>query len=342
MNLRTASIRATASTALLGKPELSSDDVAALSGISSEQAGRLWQALGFPSVMPDEKIFTRRDVDVLRFIHDLFAQGALDPDVLVQTARATGQSLARIANMHVLSMAQQIEAAVRSGELSDSGAADRVAAIAEGIVASHEPFLSYIWRRHLLAAISQTAASAGEKAGEGESSVVGFADLVDFTAMSERMTERELAAVVDRFEAIAYQEIPDRGGRVIKMLGDEVMFHNADAVAGADTALALSRACAADDLLPAVRVGLALGPTLAWEGDVYGRTVNLASRLVGVARPGTVLLSDELAQRVQAGTDLVLRELPPTRLKGIGRARIWVLRAPEKETVDDQRRRKRD
>ncbi|HYB98375.1 MAG TPA: adenylate cyclase regulatory domain-containing protein [Candidatus Limnocylindrales bacterium] len=340
MTLRTTSVRAAVSSAVLGKPALSARDVAAMSGIPVEQAARLWQALGFPAVADDERLFTRRDVDVLRFVHGMFEKGSVDPEVLVQMARATGQSLARVANMHVLSAAAEIEAAVQSPDLSDSDAADCVAAIAEQIVASHEPFLGYIWRRHLLAAISQTAATASQKAGEEDGAVVGFADLVDFTAMSERLSERELASIVDRFEAIAYAEIPDRGGRVVKILGDEVMFHNGDAVAGARTALALSQACAADSVLPEVRVGLALGPILAWEGDVYGKTVNLASRLVGAARPGTVLVSEELALRITSAPDLIVREIRPVKLKGLGRTRCWVLRGADDRPQDDARARR--
>ena len=65
---------------------------------------------------------------------------------------------------------------------------------------------------------------------------------------------------------------------------------------------------------------------LAWEGDLYGTTVNLASRLVGIAYPGTVLVSDEIGLRLEADPAFALRELKGVRIKGIGRTRVWVLR----------------
>src|SRR6185436_7250346 len=129
-----------------------------------------------------------------------------------------------------------------------------------------------------------------------------------------------------RFERIVYQEIPERGGRVVKMLGDEVMFTAPTPRAAADTALSLAAACKADERLTDVRSGIAVGPILAWEGDMYGPTVNLAHRLVGVARPGTVIVSDELAQKLLDDADFALVEIRDVKLKGIGKITPWVLR----------------
>jgi len=319
----------TASAALLGKPELSGTDVAQLSGVPRGQAGRFWQALGFPAVGATDAVFSRKDAEVMRYAAHLFTKHEIDAEVLLQMTRVTGRALSRIANMHALSMGTEITRAVRAPDLSEAEVADTIAEIAEEIVHRHEPFLTYIWRRHLLTAISQTVASAHERAGEGETGAVGFADLVGFTALSQSLTEAELARVVERFEAIVYQHVPDRGGRVIKMLGDEVMFSHRDAHAVSVTALALAEACEADDLVPQVRVGVAFGPMLAWEGDLFGRTVNLASRLVGVARPGTVLVSAELAALLKGDEAFVVREIRDVKLDGIGKTRPWVLRRPE-------------
>jgi adenylate cyclase len=170
------------------------------------------------------------------------------------------------------------------------------------------------------------AATTGDQAAATRTVVVGFADLVGFTAISQQLNEHELAAMVDRFEALAYEHIPERGGRVVKMIGDEVMFSVESAAAAAEMALALVEAFASDPALPDVRAGLALGPTLSWEGDLFGNTVNLASRLVNLARPGTVLISDELGYELEAQGIFELRHLRPLSLKGIGRVRAWVLR----------------
>jgi adenylate cyclase len=312
---------------LLGKPDLRGSQVFTMADFSAEDGKRFWQALGFPAVPGDEIAFTRRDVEALGFVVRLIeGQDGPDRERMLQMARTTGQALSRVANMHVLSISERVEEAARSRELSNNEAADRIAELAEGLVRGHEPFLGYIWRRHLLAAVSHLVASATNQQETRTGSVIGFADLVGFTSASRQMTEQELADVVDHFEKIIYQEVPDRGGRVIKTLGDEVMFSNSSAHAAAATALALASACEADDLLPHVRVGVASGPTLAWEGDLYGPTVNLAHRLVGVARPGTVIVSEELADKLQDDPDFDLVEIRDVKLKGIGRTKPWVLR----------------
>ena len=322
---------------LIGDPELTGPEVASQAGIDMQQARRLWRALGFAPVRDEERVFALSDVAVLRAIRALLDQRDAEPEVLLQLTRVNGQSLARIAEAQVASSADRL--APRGGGLT--GGAE-VAAVAEritGLVPQLEPFLGYVWRRHLLAALFRFAAARGNEAGVGNATV-GFADLVGFTAMSQQLTERELAAMVDRFEALAYEHILERGGRVVKMIGDEVMFAVDDACAAAETALALAEAYAGDDALPDVRVGLATGPTLSWEGDLFGPTVNFASRLVNLARPATVLISDDLASELRERSRFALRALRPLSLKGIGRVRVWVLRrAPLDSTSSGSPRR---
>jgi adenylate cyclase len=331
----------TLSAALLGRPALNAAEIAAKTGVSTEQARRFWQALGFPRVPAEDRVFTQKDAEMLRAAAAILERETLAPDVLLQMTRATGQALARIATMHVLSIADEIVALMRNQALSEKDRADVVATLGESLLQSHEPFLGYVWRRHVLAAILQRIATSNDRASEDETGTIGFADLVDFTAISRSLAEHELAQMVERFEQIAYEQIPDRGGRVVKMLGDEIMFANSDSHAAADTALALAEACEADPILPDVRVGLALGPMLAWEGDLYGNTVNLASRLVGIAHPGTVLIADDLAERLRLDPAFTLHEIRATKLKGIGKTTPWVLRRPQPKPVKHERKRKR-
>ena len=140
--------------------------------------------------------------------------------------------------------------------------------------------LEYAWRRHVQVAARRRMVRDA-MASDGQPAVcVGFADLVGFTALSQQLDDSELAAVVDRFEATAYDIVGGRGGRVVKMIGDEVMFEVADPAAGVEIALDLADAYHGDESVSDVRVGVAYGPVLAREGDLYGPTVNLASRMV--------------------------------------------------------------
>ncbi|MFE3797501.1 adenylate/guanylate cyclase domain-containing protein, partial [Nocardia tengchongensis] len=88
----------------------------------------------------------------------------------------------------------------------------------------------------------------------------------------------------------------------------------------------LARAAQTISEMPQIRVGLAYGPVLTRFGDLYGTVVNVAARLTGVARPGTVLADDGAAAILDADTDLTLRHLRSVRVKGISRLRSHVVR----------------
>ena len=302
--------------ALLGAPRLTSAEVAAAAGVDLEFARRLWRALGFSPPADDERLFTAADVAVLKATCDLGNRFAIPPALLLQLARVTGHSLGRLADAQVVAVAEPRD-----------GAAPTAAAVRRDLVAllpELEQLLRHVWRRHVVAAFARTAAVP---AGADRVLTVGFADLVGFTAMTRALDAHALADLVDRFEATAYEHVLGQHGCVVKMIGDEVMFAAADAIAAARIGLALVDAHARDATLPPVRVGLAHGPTLAWEGDLLGRTVNLAHRLVNLARPGTVLVSDDLGKQLAAEeAAFALRHLRPVRLQGIGPVRPWVLR----------------
>ena len=153
-----------------------------------------------------------------------------------------------------------------------------------------------------------------------------FADLVGFTALSQQIGTHELAAVVERFETIAYDTITEAGGRVVKMIGDEVMFAVGHERAAAEIALRLSETYRDDDELSDVRVGLASGPVLQREADLYGPVVNTASRIVGIAFPGTVVCAAPVREALAGDVDYSWKSIGSRNLKDIGRAQLYVLR----------------
>lgn len=222
---------------------------------------RLWRALGFPPVPDQQRAFATSDVDVLREIHALNARQQTDPEIFLQLTRVTGQAMARVAEAQVASSPEL--RAMLDSEISEVEKVELIAARIDGLLPHFEPLLGHVWRRHLLAALLRLLAASGKESAAGRTLVVGFADLVGFTAISQQLDERELAAMVDRFEQLAYEHIPHYGGRVVKMIGDEVMFGVDDVSAAAEIALALVEANGRDTQLPEVRVGLALGKTLS-------------------------------------------------------------------------------
>src|SRR5690606_25082835 len=184
--------------------------------------------------------------------------------------------------------------------------------------------LAWAGRRHLRAAARRRLTLA--EAGGGQLGVVGFADMVGFTALSQQLTRDELAGVVDQFERLTFDVVTAHGGRVVKMIGDEVMFTVDAPRAAAEIALALVEGGRRDDQVSDMRVGLAYGPLIEREGDLYGPVVNLASRITAIAFPGTVVVDAGLREHLAGDPGYVLRTMRPRYLKDIGRVKLWVLR----------------
>lgn len=288
------------------------DEAAASAGVDPELARRLWIALGFALGDLDDDMFTDDDVEALRYAGELIRTGSMETELLVQLTRTMASSVARIADA-------QVEVAVDRARRFDTGEPFLV----DPMVVERTPWLlGYMWRRHADAALRRVLASAGDEI----TMTVGFADLVGFTALSQELGEEELAALVTRFESLAHETVVQRGGRVVKMIGDEVMFAVADPKAGVDIALSLSETYNSAEDLQDVRVGLSSGSVLQLQGDLYGPPVNLSSRIVGIARPGSVVVSGHVHDELVDDPDYDWRSLRPRSFKGIGRVPIWRVR----------------
>nr|WP_249420029.1 adenylate/guanylate cyclase domain-containing protein [Rhabdothermincola salaria] len=184
--------------------------------------------------------------------------------------------------------------------------------------------LEFVWRRQLAAA-ARRRVLRGAVPGETPPVCVGFADLVGFTAQTQQLDQAALARVVGRFESIAYDVVARHGARVVKTIGDEVMFVADDVRTGAELALELARSYREDPNLSDVRVGLATGPVLERDGDVYGHTVNLASRIVSIAYPGSVVVGPAVHQALADDGRFDFTSLRHHYLKDIGRVALWRL-----------------
>ncbi len=317
---------------------LTQSEVSSTTGIPVELAQRFWRALGFLDVGDDEAVFTEMDVEAIRMFQAMVAMGLVDVDSAVHMARVIGSSMARIAEAQTGSGATPILRPSGDSLLD----ADNFARQADASIPAMGRLLEFVWRRHLQAATRRAMLLRTRGSAELNSPVmaVGFADMVGFTMLSQHLGAAELAAVVSRFEELAHDTVVALGGRVVKMIGDEAMFVVPTAIDAAEIGLSLAEAYADDDLLSDVRVGLALGSVLVQDGDFYGPVVNLASRLAGVANPGTVLISDELRSTLEeeGGTVFETHALRPRTLKDIGRVQVWKLARAGADPVVDSRR----
>ena len=317
--------------------------VSRLTGLDPERVCQLWRTLGYPVPRDDEVAFTETDVEILREVGRLIEGDVAPADLVLQMSRVIGSSMARIASAQVDVIAARTAGAPRTGALAAVELTDDQIVVSAGALLPIVPHvLTAAWRRHLIGAIRRRLSIA--EAGVGQVGVVGFADLVGFTALSQQVGDDELAVVVDLFEDLAYDVVTAHGGRVVKMIGDEVMFTVDSAVAAAEIGLGLSEGTRGADELSDVRVGMAEGPLLEREGDLYGPVVNLASRITAIAYPGAIVVDRSLRDHLADRPAYRLRSMRPRSLKDIGRVPLWVVRraAPGEGPFAERRRALRD
>jgi adenylate cyclase len=305
--------------AMLGAPcRLTRSEVAAQAGVDVEEARAIWAAMGFAEVPPDEPAFTDLDVAALRTAVALRDSGVVDGDTLLVLARAMGQGLARLAEAQVGVFRGRT--AGMTPEQAHEAAAEAAAEVLPGL----EQLMVHVWRRQFAAATERSFASL--LGGGHPVLAVGFVDLVGFTQTSRESDAHDLAVLLERFERETSLRVTACGGRVIKMLGDEVLFVTAEVAGAAEVALDTVAVHAQDERLPEVRAGIALGPVLDRLGDVFGEPVNLASRLTAEARPGSVLVDLEAAAALRDDPSYELRPLKHRSVRGYRALRPHVLR----------------
>ncbi|MFC9551650.1 adenylate/guanylate cyclase domain-containing protein [Rhodococcus sp. NPDC056960] len=313
---------------LLGGPRrFTRTAIADAAGVSLERADRLWVSMGFAvDIDPDSVMFTEGDAAALRTIASLVDRGIISPEREVAAARALGQSLSRLAEWQVSLISTHIVDQLAGSAGSDEQAIrEQVRELTAEILPAVESLQAYVWRRHVASTTGRNVGNPGEEVAS-RTLVVGFADIVGYTSLTRQLGARELADLLERFESASTTVIGGRQGWVVKTVGDEVMFAVESPADAAEIALQLQERVLPDEADPELRVGLAMGPVLVRFGDLYGSVVNTAARLTGSARPGTVLIDEELAQEVEDTPGYYLKQLRPRRVRGIRRLEQFVLR----------------
>lgn len=285
--------------------------------LDPDEGRRLWRSLGFAEVGDDEVLFTDHDVAAVRLMAGLTEAGVLEPEVREAVARAVAQSMSRLAEWQVGMLRRILEG--HDGELTPQESLQ----VAAAVIPALEQLQSYVWRRHLAATVHRMTASA--TGGDTTPMVVGFADMVGFTRTTRRRSVDELSEMIERFGSTTTEVIADGRGRIVKTVGDEVLFVADDAAAAAAIALALQERVRTEDALPELRIGLAAGEVLTRYGDVYGEVVNIASRLTTHARPDTVLVDDVVADALDGDDRFRVRPLRPMSVRGYRSLHPWLL-----------------
>ncbi|MGI5418239.1 adenylate/guanylate cyclase domain-containing protein [Actinomadura luteofluorescens] len=317
---------------LLGGPlRYTRREVEARAGVSDDFARRIWQALGFPVPPDDEVAFTDGDVAALVEIRGVLSHDLVDEETVLQLVRAVGQTMGRLASWLGDVWLQRL-GALPSEEPVTSDLVTAALVATEELRPSFERLLLHGWRRQLTAAGMRAAASTAAARADPAAGVallaVGFADVVSFTRLSRSLDGDALAGFVERFEWAVTHIVAECGGRVVKTLGDEVLFVAPAAGAAAEIGLRVAERFNEDPDFPKVRVGLAYGEVIQRLGDVFGTPVNMAARLTSTAYPGTVLADAGLVSALPSGP-YDASGLRPRPLQGLGRVRPFLLRRPK-------------
>lgn len=255
---------------------------------------RLWIALGLPESGPVPLRVTPDAAEALELLSR--AADLLGEETGVAFTRVVGASAARMAEAISDARRVGIETPQRAGGMPYSAVVDEYTEFARQLIPPFVEALAAIFRRHLVLVSYQRWSTDDEQSAVTHQRTIGFADLVGSTQLLRHRSVSELASMVERFEGEAWDLVTLAGGRVVKLIGDEVMFVVEDASVACQVALEL-----AEGFRYPVRVGIAHGEVVGLYGDYYGATVNLAARLVREAEPSSVVASQSVWERAQNG-----------------------------------------
>ena len=299
------------------------DQAVAATGLPRELAGRLFDAWELPRPQPGHALRADED-ELLRLTVPALEGFGHDETTLLGAARQLGDSLRRLAESQVRLFHSQVDERLGAQGHPDHPWTDDLNRVAATMMASLERTVVLLYRRHfehyVLDVTVLRAEAALERAGLARRRpvrppAIAFLDLTGYTRLTEERGDRAAAELAGRLTEIVYDLAQQHGGRPVKLLGDGVMFHFPDPPQGVRCALELvDRIPEAG--LPRARVGLHSGPVVFQNGDYFGRTVNVAARIGDYARPGEVLVSEDVAAADGSGA-VRYEKVGPVRLKGL-------------------------
>jgi adenylate cyclase len=299
-------IRATNPPLLLATRHIVGDDGTYVStremseryGIDLELLQRVQRAIGLVGVDdPDAVVHMRADGEAAAQIQRFIERG-LDPDQTVLVVRVLAEGLSRTAEV--------MRYAALSSVMRPGSTELEIAKASKALVSKIAPMLGpmiqdmlFMHLRHMLEteAVNAAERAAGKPLPGARLVTVAFADLVGFTRLGETVSAEELGHLAGQLGDLA-RDLTAPPVRFIKTIGDAVMFVCPEPAPLLDTVLKLVEVVDTDNDFPRLRGGVACGMAVSRAGDWFGSPVNVASRVTGAARPGTVLVADSVRDGV--------------------------------------------
>ncbi|OKL54016.1 hypothetical protein BSZ39_06315 [Bowdeniella nasicola] len=324
-----------------GPPQLTIREVAELAGVGVPFVRTFWRAMGFANVADDEVVFTPFDAEAIMGWKKLLRSSRVDERTAVSLLRAESHITDRLVLWQVEAL---IDDVARRKNLDDTSAR---LVVLDSISDDYELLtdqLAYAWRRQLAALARRIDVEVSRRGADDDATELpllrslGFVDMVAYTRRSRELDVTQLTELVQGFEFTARDVITSLGGRVVKTIGDAVLYIADDLETGAEIVLGLIEALKADPRLLPVRASLVQGRVVSHSGDIFGPVVNVASRLADIAHPGTVLMDESTAAILQAsptGHQYDLSPRPVVEVQGLGEIRPIELRKKPEFEADD-------
>jgi adenylate cyclase len=290
------------------------EEVAEAAGVEVDELRFANAALGLPMGGPGERCHTEADLELARLLHTGLSAG-----VGVEAIAELNRVIARgVVAMAASSRTAAIEAVVRPGT-SEREAAMFWAGAAEHLVPNTTRVISLAFEAHLRRLVQEIYIGSAEivagRTPGAQTVSIGFADLVGFTRLGQTVAAEDLGRVARQLEEIASRALLPRVS-IVKTIGDAVMLVSPEAGPMLETLLALIEAGSEVSAeFPQIRAGVATGPALERAGDWYGNTVNMASRVAGVAEPDTLVAVE--ATRGEAPPGYLWEHVGEPALKGV-------------------------
>jgi adenylate cyclase len=297
------------------------EELSASTGVPVDLLTVIREALGYVPPEPGDRM-REDEMDVVPLVQLQYEHG-FRPAVIGRALRVFGESMRRVAETESDWWRSEVivpilEAGKGPQEL------DRVAlelsppmaaASDRALLAIYHGQQANAWVRNILEGLESALTGAGLYEAPERVPAICFLDLTGYTRLTEERGDAVAADLARELSTLVQRRSVLHGGRAVKWLGDGVMFHFPEPERGVLAALDMVET-AAQRGMPAAHVGLHAGPVLYQEGDYFGRTVNIAARIADLARPGEVLVSEDVV-RASSGDRLTFEEIGPVELKGV-------------------------
>jgi adenylate cyclase len=280
------------------------------------------EAVGGPPPGPDARI-GQSELAVLPLVqlqHELgFRERAIE-----RALRVYGDSLRRIAETEAEWFRSEIVQSMLAKGMTEDAVgrfaaemSPRISAVSDqAVMAIYHSQQGHTWLVNIISGMAMALERAGLHTVEQTVPAMCFLDIAGYTNLTSEHGDQVAADLAEDLRKVVQPPAMDHGGRAVKWLGDGVMFWFPDAGSGVEAAVGMIEGVEAGEL-PQAHVGVHAGPVVFQEGDYYGNTVNIAARIGDFARPGEVLVSQEVVDRAGLDSSISFREVGAVELKGV-------------------------